>query len=108
MSLRQNDTVLVRRGKDRGKTGKIIRVLPTEHRVVVAGMNLVKKHAKPTPKAPHGGIISFESPLASANVVLICPTCSKPTRTGRQVTKTGSVRICKRCGAAIGTGKAQQ
>lgn len=109
MKLRRDDNVLIRRGKDRGKTGKILRVLPKENKVVVAGLNMVKKHAKPTPKAPQGGIISFEAPLAVANVALICPVCSKPTRIGKQVTKDGTVRICKRpgCGAAVSSTKAK-
>lgn len=107
MKLRRDDTVLVRRGKDRGKTGKILRVLPRAHKVVVAGVNMVKKHTKPTPKAPHGGIVSFEAPLAVANVALVCPHCGKPTRVGKQVTKDGIVRICKRpgCGAAVSSPK---
>lgn len=101
MHLRTHDQVVIRSGKDRGKTGKIVRVLPKAGKVVVAGLNMVKKHAKPTPKVPQGGIISFESPLSASNVMLLCTVCSKATRVGRKITKDGTIRICKRCGAAI-------
>lgn len=105
MKLHSNDQVVIRTGKDRGKKGKILKVFPKTNRLVVEGVNIVKKHAKPTPKRPHGGIISMEAPIHASNATLICPSCSKPTKVGKQVTKTGTVRICRACQAALTTAK---
>lgn len=101
MKLVKDDNVIVRTGKDRGKSGKILRVLPKQNRIVVAGVNLVKKHVKPTSKLPHGGIITREAPIAVSNVMLSCPECSKPTKVRTQVTDSGNVRVCAECGAAL-------
>jgi len=101
MKLVKDDKVMIRTGKDRGKSGKILRVLPKENRIVVEGINLVKKHAKPTSKLPHGGIITREAPIAASNVMLACPECSKPTKVRKQVTDAGIIRVCTECGAAL-------
>lgn len=101
MTIRRNDTVQVLTGKDRGKRGTVVRVLPKKNRVVVEGVNMAKRHAKPSIKQPQGGIVSFAAPLAISNVMIVCGSCSKPTRIGMQVTKDGKVRICKRCKAAL-------
>lgn len=106
MKLVTGDTVIVRTGKDRGKRGPILRVLPKESRVVVEGVNLIKKHAKPTKQLPHGGIITQEASLAVDNVQLICPECSQVTKVKKQVTNTGNLRVCARCGAALAAKKA--
>lgn len=101
MKIRRNDTVMVITGKDRGKRGTVVRVLPKEQRLVVEGVNLAKRHSKPTPKQPAGGIIEFAAPLAVSNVLLVCPSCSKPTRVAMKLTEAGKVRTCKHCGAAL-------
>jgi large subunit ribosomal protein L24 len=101
-SLRAKDEVIVLKGKEAGKKGKILRVLPAMGKVLVEKVNLVKKHMRPTKKLPHGGIIEKESPIAISNVMLVCPKCSKPTRVGKKLLEDGSrVRICKKCGEVI-------
>lgn len=103
--VRRNDTVLVITGKDRGKTGTVRQVMPRKHRLIVDGVNIIKKHQRPTQQggvpAP-GGIVAREAPLDISNVMLICKECSKATRTGVRVRQDGvKVRVCKRCGADI-------
>ncbi len=102
MKLRTNDTVMVLRGKDRGKTGKILRAYPDTSRVLVEKINVVKKHLKGTASAPHGGIKETELPILSAKVMIVCPHCSKATRVGKKHTDDGRlVRVCKKCHATI-------
>lgn len=97
----RGDQVVIQTGKDRGKRGTVIRVLPAENRAVVEGLNLVKKHLKPTPKHPHGGIVELAAPIHASNLLPICTECDKPTRVGMQRTATGAIRMCKRCGQAL-------
>ncbi len=100
--VKKGDSVLVLSGKDRGKRGKVLEVRPREGKVLVEGINVVKKHQKPTQKVMQGGIIDKEIPLDRSNVMLICKRCGKPTRTGRSVLADGrSVRVCKRCGEML-------
>jgi large subunit ribosomal protein L24 len=103
--IRRNDTVLVTTGKDRGKSGVVREVLTKKNRVVVEGLNLVKKHQRPLQRGGvpvPGGIITKEAPLDVSNVRLICQSCSQPARTGLRVRSDGAkVRVCKRCGADI-------
>jgi len=97
--LRKGDEVVVLSGKDKGKRGKIQRVYRKEGTVLVEGINLVKKHAKPTKNNPQGGVIDKPMPLSTAKVMLVCGGCGQPTRIGRGRAPDGSVvRICKRCG----------
>jgi large subunit ribosomal protein L24 len=104
-SVRRNDTVLVIAGKDRGKQGVVRRVLTKQGRVVVEGINMIKKHQRPTQQggvpAP-GGIVTRENPLSASNVMLVCKECGKATRTGMRFRQDGvKVRVCKRCGADV-------
>ena len=102
MSIRRGDRVVVLSGKDKAKKGKVIMALPKEGRVKVEGVNMIKKHAKPTPKVPQGGIREMEAPLPVSKVMLICPACNKPTRIGKRLTADGRrVRTCKKCGEAV-------
>lgn len=101
-NIRANDEVLVTKGKEKGKKGKVIKVLPALSKVLIERVNLVKKHMRPTKKYPHGGIIEKEAPIAIANVMLVCPKCSKPARVGRRFLEDGKkVRYCKKCGEVI-------
>ena len=100
--VKKGDNVLVITGKSAGKKGKVIEVLPREGRIVVEGVNVVKRHTKPTQQAPQGGIMEKEAPLASSNVMLSCPRCNKPTRVGKKLLDTGKyIRQCKQCGEVI-------
>ena len=102
MKIRKGDEVLVITGKDRGEKGKVRQALPREARVVVEGVNMVKRHMKPRGQKVKAGIIEREAPLNVSNVMLICPKCHKPARVGFQFRDDGSkVRICKRCREAI-------
>ena len=101
MTIRRNDTVLITTGKDRGKRGTVIKVLPKEGRLVVEGINMAKRHAKPTAKLPQGGIVEFAASLSASNAAIICNSCGKPTRIAMKITADGKVRICKLCKAAV-------
>jgi len=100
--VRKGDTVLVITGKNAGKKGKVISVIPAKSRVVVEGVNVVKRHTKPTRKMPQGGIVEKEAPIHSSNVMLFCGKCNSPTRVGKKFLEDGEkVRVCKRCGETI-------
>lgn len=98
MHLKQGDTVLVISGKSKGARGKILRVYPKKQRVLIEGVNIVKKHQKPTQAMMQGGIIEKEAPIAASNAMLWCPKCNRPARTSRKVLDSGKrVRVCSRC-----------
>ena len=104
-AIKRNDTVLVIAGKDRGKTGVVRTVLTKKGRVIVEGVNMIKKHQRPSQSQGTmvpGGIVTREGPLDASNVMVVCSECSKPARTGARVRPDGvKVRVCKRCGADI-------
>ena len=97
--LRKNDNVIVITGRDRGKRGRVLRVVPAKKRVIVEGVNFVKRHTKPNPqKNVKGGIVEREAPLDASNVQIVCPECGAPTRVGRKRLDDGSgVRFCRKC-----------
>jgi large subunit ribosomal protein L24 len=98
MKVVKNDTVLVISGNYKGKKGKVLKVFPKENRVVVEGVNFVKRHTRPTPKNQQGGIVEKEAPIHVSKLMVICPKCSTPSRIGRKVLVDGSrVRLCKNC-----------
>jgi large subunit ribosomal protein L24 len=104
-SIRRNDTVMVIAGKDRGKTGVVRTVLPKKGRVIVDGVNMIKKHQRPTQSqgtVVPGGIVTREGPLHASNVMVVCSECGKAVRTRARVRQDGvKVRVCKKCGADI-------
>ena len=98
--LRKDDTVMVIAGRERGKTGKVLRVL--EERVIVGRVNLVKRHVKPRGVQQPGGIQEKEASIHLSNVLPICGRCNKPTRVGhRRLADGTAVRLCRRCGEAL-------
>ena len=101
--IRKNDNVVVTSGKDRGKRGRVLRVLPDKNRLVIEGVNFVKKHTKPNPSQNvKGGIMEREAPLHASNVQLVCPECGAPTRVGRRLLEDGrKVRICRKCEGVV-------
>lgn len=101
--VKKNDNVVVLAGKDRGKKGKVLEVIPEKNRVLVEGVNTVKRHTKPRPpRMPQGGIIEKSMPIEASNVQLVCPRCNKPTRSGSKASGEGVVvRACKKCGEEI-------
>jgi large subunit ribosomal protein L24 len=118
MKIRKGDTVHVLSGKDRGKQGRVIEARPKERRVLVENLNMIKRHTRPRPMAnpsrmgqqqiAPGGVIEKAAPIPISNVMLVCPTCGRPTRVGVEVRESKgeerkSVRVCKRadCGETI-------
>lgn len=104
MKLKKGDQVRVRAGKDRGKRGEIIRVLPKEGKVIVDGMNVAKRHQRATRATMQGGIIDKDMPMPASNVAIVCPSCG-PTRIGYRFDDAGGsrqkVRICRKCGGDL-------
>jgi large subunit ribosomal protein L24 len=101
--IRRNDNVVVVTGKDRGKRGRVLKVLPEKNRLVVEGVNFIKRHTKPNPQRQiKGGVMEREASLHASNVQLVCPECGKPTRIGRRILGDGrKVRICRKCEGVV-------
>jgi large subunit ribosomal protein L24 len=95
--LRKDDTVMVIAGRERGKTGKVLRVLDEKSRVLIEHVNMVKRHQKARSAQQQGGIVEKEAPIHLSNVVPICGRCNKPTRVGHRAIEGKMVRICRRC-----------
>jgi len=103
MQIRKNDQVVVRAGKDRGKRGRVLSVLPDRNRVIVEGVNLIKRHTRPNPqKNIKGGIVEREASIHASNVMLLDPDTNEPTRVGKKVLSDGSrVRIGRKSGSVV-------
>ena len=99
--VRKGDTVLVIAGKSAGKRGKVISVDTDKNRVIVEGVNITKRHTKPTRALPQGGIIEKEGSIHGSNVMLVCTKCKNPTRVGKKLLNNERVRACKQCGEII-------
>jgi len=101
--IRKNDNVLVVTGKDRGKRGRVLRVVPEKNRLVIEGVNMIKRHTKPNPqKNIKGGVVEREASVHASNVQLVCPECGKQTRVGRKILGDGrKVRICRKCEGVV-------
>jgi len=97
--VKKGDTVEIINGKHRGKRGKVLQVLTKDGKVIVEGVNILKRHSKPTQKLPQGGIVEKEGAVFSGRVMLVCPKCGKLTRVGHGYLGDGTkVRGCKQCG----------
>jgi large subunit ribosomal protein L24 len=107
LAIKKNDNVVVIAGRDRGKRGRVLSVAPDKGRVVVEGVNFIKRHTRPNPqKNIKGGIVQREAGLHASNVQLVCPECNKPTRVGRQELtradgKARRVRFCVKCKGVV-------
>jgi large subunit ribosomal protein L24 len=103
MKIRKGDRVKVIAGGSKGKVGDVLRVLPSENRVVVSGVNVIKRHTKPNPQRQiKGGVVEREAPLHASNVQIVCPECGKATRIGRRILGDGrKVRICRKCEGVV-------
>ena len=101
--IRKNDNVVVTTGKDRGKRGRVLRVVPDKNRLVVEGVNMIKRHTKANPQRQiKGGLVEREAPLHASNVQLVCPECGKPTRLGKKILGDGrKVRVCRKCEGVV-------
>src|SRR5574344_833210 len=102
LHIKKGDTVFVNAGEDIGKTGRVLKVLVSERRAIVEGINMVSKHTKPNAKSPQGGITKKEAPIHLSNLNVLDPKSGKPTRIGRKLDEKGSlVRYSKKSGEVI-------
>lgn len=101
--IRKNDNVVVITGRDRGKRGRVLQLVPAKNRLIVEGVNIVKRHTRPNPRQNvKGGIVEREAPLHASNVQIICPECGAPTRIGKRLLGDGrKVRICRKCDGVV-------
>jgi large subunit ribosomal protein L24 len=102
MKIKKNDTVLIISGKDKGKKGKVRFSYPGEKRIMVEGVNMIKKHTKARKQVRQAGIIEREATISAADVMLLCSKCDKPVRIGRRILQDGrKARICRACGEVV-------
>jgi large subunit ribosomal protein L24 len=107
MQVRRGNQVVVLSGEDRGKRGKVLKVLPEKGRVIVEGINFISRHMRPSAGLPQGGIVKKEAPIHSSNVMVVCPKCNQPTRLAHKFIKDDKktsrkkARVCKKCGEMI-------
>jgi large subunit ribosomal protein L24 len=100
-TIKKNDNVMVLAGKDKGKTGKVLRINRKTDRIIVEKVNMIKRHVKPSQKTK-GGIMERENPIAVSNVMIFCDKCAKPVRVGKKILEDGKkVRYCKKCDEVI-------
>ena len=102
-SIRKNDNVIVTTGRDSGKRGRVLKVLPAKGRVIVEGVNIIKRHTRPNPQRNiKGGIVEREGALHASNVQLVCPECGAQTRIGHKILGDGrKVRVCRKCEGVV-------
>lgn len=102
LHVKKGDTVTIISGKDANKKGKILAVYPDKRKVLVEGVNIVTKHRKPRSANQQGGLIKQEAPIDSSKVMLVCPRCNMPSRTGKKILESGQkARVCKKCGEVV-------
>lgn len=101
VKVKKGDLVRVIVGKDKGKEGKVLRVIPRENKIIVENVHIVKRHQRPTQRLREGGIIEREAPIHASNVMVVCPSCNKPTRIGYKFVEEKKVRYCKKCGEIV-------
>jgi large subunit ribosomal protein L24 len=102
VQIRKNDSVMVITGKERGKTGKVLRVLPDKEKAIIERINLVKRHTKPRGPQQPGGVVEKEASIHVSNLMIMCDKCNAPVRVGRKILADGrKIRICRRCGEAL-------
>lgn len=102
LHVRKDDTIVVLSGKDKGKQGKVLETSPKESKVIVEGINMVTKHVKPRRQGESGGIVKAEGAMYASKVMVVCPSCGKPTRLAHKVLSDGTrTRCCKKCGATF-------
>ena len=101
--IRKNDNVVVLTGKDRGKRGRVLKVLRVKNRLVIEGVNIIKRHTKPNPQRNiKGGLVEREAALHASNVQVVCPECGQPTRIGSRILGDGrKVRVCRKCEGVV-------
>lgn len=96
--IKKDDQILIIKGKDRGKKGKVLDVFPQEGKVMVEGLNLRKKHVRPKKGNEKGQVVETPAAIQESNVMVVCPKCSQPSRIGIKITEKKKYRLCKKCG----------
>ncbi len=100
--IKRDDVVMVIAGKEKGKTGKVLKIFPKKDRAVVEKVNFIKRHTRPGAHSRQGGIVEKENPIQVSNLMVVCGKCTDPTRLGRRVLEDGKrVRYCKKCDEII-------
>ncbi len=107
MKLRKGDKVKIMAGKDRGQEGTVDRIYEKQNRIVIQGINMVKRHMKKSQQMPDGGIVDVPRPLNLSNVMVVCGKCKKPTRVQFKIEKDKKIRVCAKCSAPLSTPKAK-
>ena len=101
MNIKKGDTIVVLSGKDKGKQGKVLEVMPKSGKVVVEKINVVSRHTKPRKQGEQGGILKKEAPIYACKVQRACPKCNKGTRVAHKIEGDKKIRVCKHCGAEL-------
>jgi large subunit ribosomal protein L24 len=101
MKIKKGDNIKMLSGKDRGKTGKVLRVIPTSGKMIVEGLNLIKKHVRPKKQGEKGQRVSVPAAVNISNAMIVCPKCSKSSRVGFKMKDKNKFRVCKKCGSEI-------
>ena len=102
MQIRKNDSVMIIAGRERGKTGKVLRVIPDKDAAIIERVNLIKRHTRPKGPQQPGGIVEKEASIHTSNLMIMCDKCNAPVRVGRKILADGKkMRICRRCGEAL-------
>jgi large subunit ribosomal protein L24 len=105
LRIKKGDQVAVTAGKEKGKSGKVLRTMPDDRRVIVEGLNFIKRATKPSQQNPQGGFVTKEGSMHVSNVMVICQSCDRPSRVGHRVTDEGNkIRFCRRCKTDIDKG----
>lgn len=103
LNVKKGDNVMIISGRDKGKSGKVLEVSPKEEKIIIEGLNMVKKHVKPKAQGQVGGIVKAESAIYVCKAMPVCPKCGKPTRVGHKIEGDKKIRVCKHanCGAEL-------
>lgn len=101
MQIKKNDTVVVTSGREKGKRGRVIAVYPSENRLLIEKLNIIKRHTRPNQQLRQGGIVEKEAPISAANVRLVCPKCDRPTRVVRRIDGDSRSRVCRSCSEVL-------
>lgn len=101
MQIKKNDTVVVTSGREKGERGRVIAVYPSENRLLIEKLNIIKRHTRPNQQLRQGGIVEKEAPISAANVRLVCPKCDRPTRVVRRIDGDSRSRVCRSCSEVL-------
>ena len=105
LHIKKGDTVAVISGKDKGKRGKVLHIMPARSRAIVEMLNMITRHERPSQNNPQGGMVQREAPINASNLMVVCTKCDAPTRVGKKALEDGSrVRVCKKCSEIIDVG----